>query len=125
VNNRDDIMGLNHQEMQKRRELNFKLNLFMIALIFGVISISIQYPINKSSCLLLKLLESLSWICLVFSGYFSLVNVSKHPVTIISRPFEWLRVRFKKDWNDELLMWRLFYLAMFLLLTAKILDKFL
>lgn len=121
---RNNSNQLNQQYNIHKDELNFKLNLFMIALIFGVLSISIQYPISKNSCILLKLMESISWLTLVLSGYFSLVNAGKFPVKIISGPAAFINKKLEKEWSDELLMWRLFYFAVFLLIVVKTLDKF-
>ncbi|HAT2072568.1 TPA: hypothetical protein I8005_001634 [Legionella pneumophila] len=121
---RDDSNQLNQQYLIHEKELNFKLNLFMVALIFGVLSISIQFPISSNSRILLKLMESISWFTLVLSGYFALVNVGKFPVKMISGPAEYINKIFKRKWSDELLMWRLLYLAIFLLIVVKTVDKF-
>ena len=51
-------------------QFEYKFNLFMTALIFAILSIAVQHPINHESCSLLKLIEVFSLFLLLLSGNF-------------------------------------------------------
>ncbi|HHF7365606.1 TPA: hypothetical protein ACPSKY_000706 [Legionella bozemanae] len=115
-----EIQG--HQE-KSRIDFEYKFKLFICGLIFAVLSLAVQHPVESHS-VLLKILEIFSWLFLLLSGYFSLVWVGNFHIHFISQGFEKFRQVFKRKWSPEILMWRLFYISLFLLVMVKGMTNF-
>ena len=93
-----------------------KFRLFWCALVFSILSFSMQFP-TKSHVPWLKIVEWLSWIGFAIVGGFALRDCGGIRKKMDDKIFEGLAPMYR------VLMWGTFLTAMGLLIIAKIMDS--
>jgi len=93
----------------------YKFRQFFVAFVFAILSFSMQFP-TKAKTLWVKLPEFTAWILIAATGYFALRDCGGFATKITDKVVEGLEAP-QRAW-----MWRLFFVAMILLLFARIFD---
>jgi len=94
-----------------------KFRLFFAGLVFAILSFAIQYPI-KSNYVLIKILESASWILFAITGYFALKDLGGFHSLYTEKALEGIGGK-KRKW-----MWCIFLAGIIALMLSKITDSF-
>jgi hypothetical protein len=121
----DELKDKSRDERKEDAEL-FRLNLqylmrfyfFFTALIFAILSFSMQYSI-KTSILYIKIAEVCAWFLLLISGILGLKEIGAFAVKDLGR------VLGRLGTYERIIMWICFTGSLFLLIIARAINSFL
>ena len=113
-----DVLERDRIRYQWMLDSLFKFRLFFTALVFTILSFSIQFQVNTNDRLIIAF-EIGAWILLGITGYFSLKDCGGFSSKITEQSFEGLSQKQRKA------MWACFFGGLVLLMVAKSVDSYL
>jgi hypothetical protein len=105
------------KQLEKVRSI-YKFHFFFTALVFAILSFAIQFPVSSEN-LWIKIMEVVSWVLIAATALLALKQIGGFASTDTMEYHQGLNIRWRK------VMWFLFFVGVWMLLIAKILNSLL
>jgi hypothetical protein len=105
------------KQLEKVRSI-YKFHFFFTALVFAILSFAIQFPVSSEN-LWIKIMEVVSWVLIAATALLALKQIGGFAPIDTMEYHQGLNIRWRK------VMWFLFFVGVWMLLIAKILNSLL
>lgn len=105
------------KQLEKVRSI-YKFHFFFTALVFAILSFAIQFPVSSEN-LWIKIMEVVSWVLIAATALLALKQIGGFAPIDTMEYHQGLNTRWRK------VMWFLFFVGVWMLLIAKILNSLL
>ena len=105
------------KQLEKVRSI-YKFHFFFTALVFAILSFAIQFPVSSEN-LWIKIMEAVSWVLIAATALLALKQIGGFASIDTMEYYQGLNIRWRK------VMWFLFFVGVWMLLIAKILNSIL
>jgi hypothetical protein len=105
------------KQLEKVRSI-YKFHFFFTALVFAILSFAIQFPVSSEN-LWIKIMEVVSWLLIAATALLALKQIGGFAPIDTMEYHQGLNIRWRK------VMWFLFFVGVWMLLIAKILNSLL
>lgn len=105
------------KHLEKVRSI-YKFHFFFTALVFAILSFAVQFPVSSEN-LWIKIMEVVSWVLIAATALLALKQVGGFAPIDTMEYHQGLNIRWRK------VMWFLFFVGVWMLLIAKILNSLL